>query len=93
MSFFSNPAMDMQITIALLVVSAAVSIIVYGVSKNTRKAAILFSVLANVSLLVNIGSRMFTYYHLKALFYFALFLWPILNIFLIIKYLKKNESH
>lgn len=92
MSFFSNPAADMQITIALLVVSVVVAGIMYARSKNACKALVIFSVLANLSFLVNIGSRMFTFYHLRALFYFSLFLWPLINIFLIIKYFKKNEN-
>ena len=93
MSFFSNPAMDMQITIALLIISAVVSIIVYGVSKNIRKALVIFSVLANMSFLMNIGSFMFLSYGLIWFQYVVLLIWPIINIFLVIKYFKKNENN
>lgn len=82
----------MQITIALLVIAAVISAITYIVSKNIRRALIIFSILANVAFLVNIGSRMFTFYHLTALFYFSVFFWPIINVFLAIKYFKKNEN-
>lgn len=93
MFFFSNPVMDMQITIGLLIISAIVSLIVYGVSKNIRKALVIFSVLANISFLVNIGSFMFLSYGLVWLQYFVLFFWPFINIFLVIKYFKKNENN
>lgn len=90
MFFFSNPVMDMQITIFLLAISVIVSVIVYAMSKNKHKALIVFSVMANLSFLVNIGSRMFTFYHLQSLLYFSLLFWPLINIFLIIRYFKKN---
>lgn len=93
MFLFSNPAMDMQITIFLLAISAIVSVIVYAMSKNKRRALMVFSVLANMSFLVNIGSFMFLSYGLVWLQYFSLLLWPIINIFLIIRYFKKNANH
>lgn len=81
---------DMQLTVALLVVSAIVSVIVYAVSKSVKKALVVFSVLANVSFLVNVGSRMFTFYNLRWLFYFSIFLWPLINMFLVIRYFRKK---
>jgi len=93
MSFFSNPAMDMQVTIALLAISMIVSIAVYVTSRNTYKALTLFSLLANISFLVNIGSFMFLSYGLIWFQYLIVFFWLPVNIFFIIKYFKKNESH
>lgn len=92
MFLFSNPAMDMQITIFLLAISAIVSVIVYAASKNKRKALIVFSVLANVSFLVNIGSFMFLSYGLVWLQYFSLFIWPIINIIFIIWYVRNKKQ-
>lgn len=89
--FFSNPVLDMQITITLVVISAIIALIVFAFSKNLFKAVIIFSVLANLSFLINIESLMFLTYHIKFLKYFALFIWPIVNIFLIIKYFKNKK--
>lgn len=92
---FSNPEFDMLITIFLLMVAAIISGIVFAFSKKIFTAVVVFSILANLSFLVNMWSRMFVYYHLKILLYFSLVIWPILNIILIIKYLKnkKNEKN
>jgi hypothetical protein len=48
------------------------------------------SVLANLSFLVNIGSFMFLSYGLGWLQNFTLFVWPIINVFLVIRFLKKK---
>lgn len=93
MPFFSDPVMDMQITIVLLVISAIVSAVMYAVSKNVRRSLTIFSVLANVSFLVNIGSLMFLSYGLVWLQYITISIWPLINIFLLIRYFKKNEGN
>ena len=93
MLFFGSPKIDLQITIFLLVVSFIISLVVLAAAKRKFLAVVVFSVLGNLSFLLNIGSRMFTVYHIKWLGYFSLLIWPILNIFLIYYYLKsKNEK-
>lgn len=87
---FSDPQLDMQITFVFLFISAAVALAMYLVSKNPWKAAVWLSVLANLSFLVNIGSFMFLSYGLGWLQNFTLFVWPIINVFLVIRFLKKK---
>jgi len=88
--FFSDPALDLQISLVLLAVSFVVALIVLAISKKKFLSLIIFSVLGNVSFLINIGSRMFDVYSIKWLGYFALIFWPIINIYLIIKYFSKK---
>ncbi|GBE16851.1 hypothetical protein BMS3Abin15_00675 [bacterium BMS3Abin15] len=83
----------MQITVFLLVISAIISIGIYIFSKKLFKSVVVFSVLANLAFLVNIGSRMFVFYHIKFLLYFSSLIWPLINIFLIIKYLKSKKKN
>jgi predicted ferric reductase len=91
---FINPEFDMTVTIILLIVSAIISLIVYAFSRKPFKALIIFSVLANLSFLLSIDSIMFIVYHIKWLKSFAAFVWPVINVILIIKYFKnKNEKN
>ncbi len=90
---FSYPDIDLKISIALLVVSFIIGLITWGFSKKWLLGLVVFSILGNLSFLVNIESRMFYIYHLKWLKFFALFIWPFINIVLIIIYRKqKNET-
>ncbi|PIV86368.1 MAG: hypothetical protein COW50_01820, partial [Candidatus Moranbacteria bacterium CG17_big_fil_post_rev_8_21_14_2_50_41_107] len=52
-----------------------------------------FSILGNISFLLNAGSRMFIFYHVVWIQYIAIFFWPFINIFLIIKYFKEHENN
>ena len=88
--FFSDPTMDLKISLALLVVSFVVALIIWAISKKKFLAIVIFSVLGNLSFLVNIGSFMFDSYNLKWLQMFSLLIWPIINIYLIIKYFSKK---
>jgi hypothetical protein len=84
----------MQITLILLVFSFVVSFVVYLRRKDIYKAFTIFSILANVSFLVNIESKMFVVYHIRLLSSFSLFIWPLLNLFLLVwifKYKKENK--
>ena len=90
---FSYPDLDLKISITLLVISFVIGLITWGISKKWLLGLIVFSILGNLSFLVNIGSRMFVSYDIKWLGYSSLFIWPLINIFLIIKYRKlKNEK-
>jgi len=90
--FFSNPVLDMQITILLLIISTAVSLAVWAISRKSYKSLVVFSVLANLSFLLNIESRMFVVYHISFLQYFILPIWPIVNIILLINYFTQNKN-
>lgn len=84
----------MQITITLLVMSAIVAVVIFAVSRKIFKTLMWLSILANLSFLVNIGSRMYVSFGLTWLQYIVLFVWPVINIVLIVKYFKnKNEKN
>jgi hypothetical protein len=86
--FWGSSSVDLKITLFLLSVSLVVSLIVLFAARRKFLAVITFSVLANISFLANLGSEMFDYYGIMWLKYFSFFIWPILNIFLIIYYAK-----
>ena len=89
---FSYPSMDLQISFALLVTSFVIGIITWAISRKWFLGLIIFSVLGNLSFLINIGSRMYVSYGIKWFGYFSLFIWPFINIFLIIKYRKQRRE-
>jgi hypothetical protein len=84
--FWGSSTLDLKITIFFLVVSFVISLIVWFFSKKFYVALLVFSVLANISFLVNIGSEMFVAYHFLWFGYFSAFAWPIINIGLIVYY-------
>jgi len=91
---FSYPDLDLKISLTLLAISFVIGLITWGFSKKWFLGLIVFSILGNLSFLGNIESRMFYVYQLRWLKYFSAFIWPFLNIFLIIKYKKiKNEGN
>ncbi len=83
------PDLDLLISETLFVFSFVISLITWAISRRWFLALIVFSVLGNLSFLVSVDSRMFHLYHIIWLKYFSIFLWPLINIFLIIKYRKK----
>jgi hypothetical protein len=91
---FSYPDLDLKISLTLLAISFIIGLMTWGFSRKWFLGLIVFSILGNLSFLGNIGSRMFVSYGIKWLGYYSLFLWPLINIFLIIKYRKiKNEKN
>lgn len=89
--FFSDPILDMQITLGLIFLSLLISLIVFLFKRNFWFAVILFSVLSNVAVLLNAGSRMFQFYHLLWMYWFLIGVWPLINLFSIIFYVRKQK--
>ncbi|MBP9801837.1 MAG: hypothetical protein KBC83_04205 [Candidatus Moranbacteria bacterium] len=89
--FFSDPILDMQITLGLIFLSLLISLIVFLFKRNFWFAVILFSVLSNVAVLLNVGSRMFQFYHLLWMYWFLIGVWPLINLFSIIFYVRKQK--
>ena len=79
---------DLQVTIFLIVISLIISFVVF--LRNKLLAIVTFSVLSNASLLLNIGSEMFYFNNIEWLQYFSIFVWPVVNIILIGRYLWKK---
>lgn len=92
MLFFGSSTIDLKITIFLLVISLLISLAVWLYSKKIVVAFLILSVLSNASFLVNIGSEMFDFYNIVWFLYFSVLIWPIINIILIIYYLKSNPK-
>ncbi|MFA5961778.1 MAG: hypothetical protein WC848_03805 [Parcubacteria group bacterium] len=87
---FSDPTFDLKLSLGLLGLSVLVALIILATTKKKFLALVVFSVLGNLSFLLNIGSMMFDFYDVKWLGYFALLIWPIINIYLIIKYFSQK---
>lgn len=92
MLLFGSPSIDLWITIFILGISAVVSLVVLAFAKRKLLAVVIFTILGNLALLINIGSRMFRTYDIMWLKYFAVFIWPIINIFLIIYYARTSPK-
>lgn len=87
--FFSDPGLDLQILIWLLAISFAVAIFLYLKTRRILLAVLTFSVLANLSLWINSGSRFFDINNLNWIVVFTKFYWPILNLALLIALVTK----
>ncbi|HBB37204.1 MAG: hypothetical protein UX02_C0002G0410 [Candidatus Moranbacteria bacterium GW2011_GWC1_45_18] len=83
---------DIWITLFLLSISFIVSLIFFAVARRKILALIVFSVLANISVLLNAGSGMFDFYSIGWLKTFSVLIWPLLNIFFIIRYVQTKPA-
>jgi hypothetical protein len=89
---FFGPEIDMQVMIILLGLAFVISVISAIFVKEKSRALIIFSILANLILLVFIltGSRIFYLYNIIWFRTFSFFVWPIVNIYLINKIFTKK---
>ena len=91
--FFSDPILDMEITLALVFVSACLGIIIGLLKKNWKIAIAVFSTLSNLAFLFAIftQSRMFQTYHILWIFWVSVFIWPIINLAALVAVFLKNR--
>lgn len=89
--FWSSPSLDIKISLGLLLLSVIISLIILAISKKRFLSVAILSVLGNFSFLINIYSRMFITYNLEWLQIFSLLVWPIFNIYLIVKYFQRKK--
>ncbi len=73
-------------------ISFVISLVVFALAKRKVLALIAFSVLANISVWLNIGSQMFISYNILWLKYFSVLIWPILNVIFIIWYARTGRK-
>ena len=92
MLFFGDPSIDIKISLFLVAVSLVVSLIVLIFAKRRLLSVVVFSILGNLAFLLNIGSEMFDSYDVMWLKYFSVFIWPIINIALIIYYASTSPK-
>jgi len=90
-NMFENPSFDLNVSLTLLGLSVLVALIILAITRKKFLSLVFFSVLGNVSFLINAGSFMFDSYNIKWLQIFSLILWPIINIYLIIKYIRNKK--
>lgn len=78
----------------LIGISVFLSLIFFAVSKNKLLSLLIFSVLVNSIFLfaVFLRSLFFRIYGVEWLQYFAVFLWPIINIIFIIWYVRNKKK-
>ena len=84
---------DLSVIIFLVIVFLGIALIVLRRSKNALLSATVFSVLCNIIVLfaISLKSLIFFTYNLEWLQYFSLLIWPLLNIYLIIKYFQTKK--
>jgi len=81
--FWSSPTGDMELLIKMLIWIAIVAFIVALFHRRILSGIVVFSILGNIVVLLNVGSRLFYFYDIEWLQYVAVFFWPFLNIFLL----------
>ena len=91
-SMFADPLFDLNLSLFFLGLSVVVALIILAITRKKLLALVVFSVLGNLSFLINIGSFMFDSYNIKWLQIFSLLIWPLLNMYLIIKYFKNKKQ-
>lgn len=85
--FLLSPDIDMQLIVFLISVTFVVCLIIAFFVKEKIKVVVVFSTLVNLILLLFaiLGTELFYFYDILWLRTFAVFFWPIINIFLINK--------
>jgi len=94
--FWSSPSADIQIIVFLLIISLVIAVASYFFSKKILVGIFVMSLLSNVTLYLNTGSRAFDIYGLKSIVIFTIDYWPYINlalfIFLIISIIKNKYA-
>ncbi len=87
---FSDPSFDLHVSLFFLGFSFLVALIILALTRKKLLSFVIFSILGNLGFVVNIftKSEMFLIYNIVWLKYLILFIWPLLNIYLIIKLIK-----
>jgi hypothetical protein len=88
----SMPSLDLLISEILLLAAFIIGLFTWAFSRKWFLGLVIFSILGNISFLISVESRMFYIYNIVWLKYFSLFIWPIINIFLIVLYRRKKKQ-
>lgn len=85
--FLLSPDIDMQMVVFLIVIVFIISLVIAFFIKEKVKALVVFSVLVNLILFlfITLGTELFYFYDILWARTFSVFVWPVLNIFLINK--------
>lgn len=93
--FWSSPSGDLRVIIAMLIIAAVISLVVYFKTKKVLLGIFILSLIGNIIFYLNSGSRLFDIYNLKWAIIFTLDYWPYINILLfliLILNLIKNKN-
>jgi len=90
-SFWGGPSEDLQLTILFIGISFVLALIIGGIKRDFFLAIIIFSVFTNTTLLLS-GTIMYRAYNILWLQYVAVFILPIINIYLIYRYVTKKSD-
>jgi len=85
---------DLVILGVFIVAGIIISILIFLIKKNFVKAILFFSLLSNIAfvILVFAHSLIFTKYNIEWLKYFSMFIWPLINVVLVIIYRKQRDE-
>ncbi len=89
--FFSDPIFDMQVTLGIMVLGFCISLVVFLVKRNIWLAGMIFSIIGNMAFLLNIGSRMFQFYHILWMYWVSIGVWPLCNLLWIVFYVRNKK--
>lgn len=86
MDLFSslNPEADLRLSIIGVVIGLVVTAIYYWKTKRKLTSLKIFSVLSNISFILN-GGDLFWYYHIGWFGLFTYYVWPVINVMLFVK--------
>jgi len=82
--FWSDPILDLKITVFLLVMVLIITGLIFAVTKKIFASLLGMSILSNLIFYLNADSRLFDIYNLKWIVVFTLNIWPYINILLAI---------
>ncbi len=85
---------DLSIMLWLFGISVIISLFIFIKLKNKALALLALSILSGgILFLASVsGSLIFRIYNIEWLQYFALFIWPIINIILVVFYVRKKKQ-
>lgn len=85
---------DLTIMLWLFGISAVFSLFILIKLKNKSFALLVLSIFSNIIFFLTAisGSLIFRIYNIEWLQYFALFIWPVVNIIFIIFYVRKKNK-
>ncbi len=89
--FFSDPIFDMQVTLGIMALGFCISLVVFLVKRNIWLAGMIFSIIGNMAFLLNIGSRMFQFYHILWMYWISIVVWPLWNLLWIVFYVRNKK--
>jgi len=96
--FWGSPSLDFKMTLIEIAVALVISIVILLLTRKKLLPVILFSVLGNIIFFLDILARSeyFAIHKIVWLQYFTVFVWPIINLVLIIilavKYFKSKKD-